>query len=212
MPLPLPPALECGGGPPAVEASGGGGGGAGGGTGASVAGGGGGAGAGTGLDVGFGTGVASGAEATGVEGAFGVTGAAPTPAGGATCVDPSGLGEPAAALGPSPVLSVGVAALAAPVSEEVTLTLDRATRSRSGALRLGLTATTSASATALAREGPLGSGAGSRSGKPSWAKIATRASPPAAINPMKAKTVVRIRSVQPRPAKLGRRSATRGLF
>ncbi|HST70225.1 MAG TPA: hypothetical protein VLI94_11280 [Solirubrobacterales bacterium] len=60
-----------------------------------------------------------------------------------------------------------------------------------------MTVKASASATALAREGSLGSGAGSRSGKPIWEKIATRANPPAAINPMKAKTVVRIRSGHP---------------
>jgi hypothetical protein len=68
-----------------------------------------------------------------------------------------------------------------------------------------------ASATALNREGSLGSGACSRSGKPSWAKIATRASPAAAVSPMKAKIVVRIRSGQPCPAKLGNRGDKIGL-
>lgn len=56
-------------------------------------------------------------------------------------------------------------------------------------------------------EGSSGRGAGEIRLKPGWAKIATRARPAAAVNPSRAKLVLRIRSVSPLPAKLGRRRA-----
>src|SRR4051812_36630028 len=71
----------------------------------------------------------------------------------------------------------------------------------------------SASAIDSLREGWSGSGAGVSSGKPGWAKIATRARPPAAVKPRRAKVVLRIRSGRPSPAKLGNRSqASRRLW
>jgi hypothetical protein len=60
--------------------------------------------------------------------------------------------------------------------------------------------------------GSDGNGAGSRREDPGWAKIATRASPAAAVRPRSAKAVLRIRSGSPRPAKLGRRSEASGLL
>ncbi|HEX6457158.1 MAG TPA: hypothetical protein VF009_11650 [Solirubrobacterales bacterium] len=58
-------------------------------------------------------------------------------------------------------------------------------------------------------DGPSGSGAGSSSGHPGWAKIATRARPAAAVIPSKAKAVLRILSGSPLPAKLGKRREAR---
>jgi hypothetical protein len=72
--------------------------------------------------------------------------------------------------------------------------------------------TTSASETAFSSEGSLGSGAGESSGKLSWAKTATRARPEAAVSPRKAKTVLRIRSGRPCPARLGSRNEARSLL
>lgn len=72
--------------------------------------------------------------------------------------------------------------------------------------------TFSAPATDSLRVGSSGSGAGSSSGKPGWAKSATRASPAAAVSPRRAKAVLRIRSVKPAPAKLGSRTEERSLL
>lgn len=59
-------------------------------------------------------------------------------------------------------------------------------------------------------DGSSGSGAGSSSGHPGWAKIATKARPAAAVIPSNAKAVLRILSDRPLPAKLGQRTEDRG--
>lgn len=53
--------------------------------------------------------------------------------------------------------------------------------------------------------GSSGNGAGESRGKLSWAKIATNAKALAAVNPRKAKAVLRILSGRPLPATLGSR-------
>jgi hypothetical protein len=58
----------------------------------------------------------------------------------------------------------------------------------------------------------LGSGSGERSGKPSCAKVATTTNPAAAVSPRNAKTVLRMRSGKPWPAKLGSRIEARALM
>jgi hypothetical protein len=61
-------------------------------------------------------------------------------------------------------------------------------------------------------DGWSGSGAGEIRLNPGWAKIATSASPAAAVSPSRAKLMLRIRSGKPSPAKLGSRSAESSLL
>lgn len=61
-------------------------------------------------------------------------------------------------------------------------------------------------------DGWSGSGAGEIRLNPGWAKIATSASPAAAVSPSRAKLMLRIRSGKPSPARLGSRSAESSLL
>jgi hypothetical protein len=72
--------------------------------------------------------------------------------------------------------------------------------------------TFSAPAIDSSNDGSAGSGTGESSGQPGWAKIATSARPAAAVSPSKAKVVLRIRSGNPSPAKLGGRRAETSLL
>ena len=82
------------------------------------------------------------------------------------------------------------------------------TEASAGAIAPGarLAVTLSASPTDCSTAGSSGSGTGSSSGKPGWAKIATSARPAAAVSPSRAKPVARIRSVMPCPNRLDSRS------
>lgn len=120
--------------------------------------------------------------------------------GGSTAVVPRPLSSPAAV--PPAVGRSGAGSAA--------LRLSPVTVAASGSGRRSCSGT--ASATALSRSGSLGRGDGDRSGKPSWAKIATIARAAAAVSPSNAKAVLRIRSGRPFPAKLGSRSDERSLL